>query len=254
MTTPFLIVNEEPISLSQSLKYLQTAGKLQPMITDILRQYIIDREIQSRSDLETSSATIEQSIINFRLERNLSDPQVFQQWLESNRMTFDSFHAQISEGYKVAKLRSSIVNPSLDAYFQERKPFLDAVVLSRISVEDYELAETLYARLKEQETRFEELAREYSITSEKAFNGMMGAINWANIPDNLKPILQQSVAGQIIGPVEVEGGWCIFRVEQFLETSLESPQVRQQLETELFERWLNEQLKSLKITLQVPNQ
>lgn len=253
MTTPFLSVNEEPISLSQSLQYLQTAGKLQPMITEILRQYIIDREIKSRSDLEASPAAIEQSIINFRLERNLSDPQAFQQWLESNRMTYESFHAQISDSFKVAKFRVSVVGPNLEAYFQERKPFLDAVVLSRISVEDYELAETLYARIKEQETRFEELAREYSITSEKAFNGMMGAVNWANIPDNLKLTLQQSVAGQIIGPIEVEGGWCIFRVEQFLETSLENPQIRQKLENELFERWLNEQLKSLKITLQVPN-
>ncbi|MCF3608645.1 hypothetical protein L2E81_19530 [Planktothrix agardhii 1033] len=47
MANPFLTVNDEPIILGQALKYLQAAGKLQPMVTDILREYILDRELQS---------------------------------------------------------------------------------------------------------------------------------------------------------------------------------------------------------------
>jgi len=251
VANPFLTVNDEPILLSQALKYLQTAGKLQPMITDILREYILDRELQSRLDLDVPPASIEQAVVNFRLERNLSDPQAFQQWLESNRMSYEAFHQQIVSGFKREKLKLSVVQPQLEDYFQERKPALDAVVLSRISLNDYELAETLSSRLKEQDTRFEELAREYSITNERSFNGMMGAVGWSTLPDALKVVLQQTTAGQIVGPLEVEGGWCIFRVEQFLEASLDNLQLKQRLQNELFERWLNQQLQSTKITLNI---
>ncbi|VXD22745.1 PpiC-type peptidyl-prolyl cis-trans isomerase [Planktothrix serta PCC 8927] len=251
MANPFLTVNEEPILLSQALKYLQTAGKLQPLITDILREYILDRELQSRSDLDIPPASIEQAVVNFRLERNLSDPQAFQQWLESNRMSYEAFQQQIVSGFKREKLKLSVVQPQLEEYFQQRKPALDAVVLSRISLNDYELAETLSLRLKEQDTRFEELAKEYSITNERSFNGMMGAVAWSTLPDALKVVLQQTTAGQIVGPLEVEGGWCIFRVEQFLEASLDNPQLKQRLQNELFERWLNQQLQSAKISLNI---
>ncbi|CAD5943756.1 Peptidylprolyl isomerase [Planktothrix tepida] len=251
MANPFLTVNDEPIILGQALKYLQTAGKLQPMITDILREYILDRELQARSDLDVPAASIEQAVVNFRLERNLSDPQAFQQWLENNRMSYEGFHQQIMLGFKREKLKLLVVEPELENYFVQRKPALDAVILSRISLNDYELAETLFNRLKEQETRFEELAKEYSITNESSFNGMMGAVSLSTLPDSLKVIVQQTLPGQIISPQEVEGGWCIFRVEQFLEASLENPQIKQRLQNELFERWLNQQLQSAKITLNI---
>jgi parvulin-like peptidyl-prolyl isomerase len=253
VANPFITVNDESIVLGQALKYLQAAGKLQPMITDILREYILDRELKSRSDLDIPVASIEQAVINFRLERNLSDPQAFQQWLENNRMSYEGFHQQILAGFKREKLKLLVVEPELENYFLQRKPALDAVVLSRISLNDYELAETLSNRLKEQETRFEELAKEYSITNERSFNGMMGAVAWSTLPDSLKVVIQQTLPGQIVGPLEVEGGWCIFRVEQFLEASLENPQIKQRLQNELFERWLNQQLQSAKITLNIPD-
>jgi parvulin-like peptidyl-prolyl isomerase len=64
-------------------------------------------------------------------------------------------------------------------------------------------------------------------------------------------ILQQTPPGQIVGPMEVEGGWCIFRVDEFLEASLDNPQVKQRLQNELFDQWLNQQLQSAKITLNI---
>jgi len=36
-----------------------------------------------------------------------------------------------------------------------------------------------------------------------------------------------------------------------LEASLDNPQLKQRLQNELFERWLNQQLQSVKITLNI---
>jgi len=64
MTNPFL---------AQALKYLQSSGKLQPFIVEILRQYIIEQELQTRDDLDISPALTEQAVIDFRLQRQ-TDP------------------------------------------------------------------------------------------------------------------------------------------------------------------------------------
>jgi len=53
----------------------------------------------------------------------------------------------------------------------------------------------------------------------------------------------------LIGPIEIEGWYCLFRVEQFLPASLEG-QVKQELQNQLFE-WLEEKMQKLTIKLQV---
>ncbi|ERT05834.1 PPIC-type PPIASE domain protein [Lyngbya aestuarii BL J] len=251
MAQPFLTVNDEPITLGQSLRYLQSSGKLQSFIGEMLRQYILDKELEAQENLNINSASVEQAVINFRLERNLSDPQAFQEWLERNQMSYDSFHQQVEAGFKRETLKLSIVQPQLEAYFQERKSFLDTIILSRIVVADYELAETLHRRLQEEEARFEQLAREYSLTPERNVNGMMGAVSLGSLPENLKPIMTGAALGQIVGPVEIEGRWCIFRVEQLIEASFEDSKLKQKLQNELFERWINEKLKSLTVKMQI---
>ncbi|MEB3279120.1 MAG: peptidylprolyl isomerase [Lyngbya sp.] len=251
MAQPFLTVNDEPITLGQSLRYLQSSGKLQSFLGEMLRQYIVDKELTTRENLNINSSAVEQAVINFRLERNLTDPQAFQEWLERNQMSYDAFHQQVETGFKRETLKLSIVQPQLEAYFQERKPFLDSIILSRIVVADYELAETLHRRIQEEEARFEQLAREHSLTPERNVNGMMGAVSLGSLPDNLKPIMTGAAPGQIVGPLEIEGRWCIFRVEQIIEVSFDDPKLKQRLQNELFERWINEKLKTLTVKMQI---
>ncbi len=64
-STPFLTVDEQPISLTQALTYLQLSEKLQFFILEILRQIILEQEIQSREDLDISPTVSEQAVIVF---------------------------------------------------------------------------------------------------------------------------------------------------------------------------------------------
>jgi len=64
----------------QALSYCKS-GKLQPFILEILRRNILEQEVQTRDDLDISTAVIEQAVIDFRLEQQLTDPKIFQEWL-----------------------------------------------------------------------------------------------------------------------------------------------------------------------------
>lgn len=247
---PFLSVDDQPISLAQALKYLQASGKLQPFIVEILRQYVIEQELLSREDLDINPALTEQAVIEFRLQRQLTDPKQFQEWLASNKTDYSSFHKQVSFGFKLEKLRATITEPKIQEYFIERKIFLDRVVLSRIIVADRELAEELGSQIEEG-AAFEDLALEYSIAEDRIVNGMMGPVSRGTMPDVLRAAVDTTNPGEIVGPLELGGRWGLFRVGQILPASLEDSQLKQALENELFEQWLAEKIQKMVINFQV---
>ncbi len=248
-SSTFLTVNDQSISLAQALEYLQLPGKLQPFLAEILQQYILDQELKARDDLEINSALTEQAVIDFRLERQLSDPAKFQAWLASNGIDYASFHRRIAADFKLEKLRDQITAPKLQEYFIERKIFLDQVVLSRIVVADKEVADELYSQIEEGD-RFEPLAQEYSLTDDRSFNGMMGPVSRGELPDTIRALVDLANPGELVGPVEVEGQYCLLRVEQFLPASLDS-QVKQELQNQLFEQWLAEKMEKMTVKLHV---
>jgi len=245
-----LVVDEQPLSTRQCLKYLQAAGKLQAFVGDILRQYVLEREIETREDIEVGSAVIEQAVVDFRLQQQLTDPKVFQDWLARNGTNYEQFHSQITNSFKLEKLKAQVTESRLQEHFIERKVFFDRIVLSRIVVASKELAEELHTQIVEG-ANFEQLAREYSTADERVANGMMGPVSRGSLPDGLRAAMDAASPGELVGPVEVEKFWAIFRVEQFLPATLEDPQLRQAMQNEVFERWLSEKLQTMTVKLQV---
>lgn len=246
----FLTIDDQPISYKQAVKYLQASGKLGQFIGDILRQYVIEQELQTREDIFISPALTEQTIIDFRLKNQLTDPSRFQEWLQSNGTDYDTFHSSVAYGFKVEKLKAVVTESKLQEYFIERKIYLDRVVLSRIIVDSQELAEELQTQIEEG-ANFEQLAQEYSLADDKIVNGMMGPVSRGTMPDTLRAAIDIASPGQLVGPIELEGRYGLFRVEQFLPASLEDTQLRQALQNELFEKWLAEKIQKLTVKLQV---
>ena len=247
---PFLIVDEQPIFLEQALKYLQTSGKIGPFIGEILRQHVIEQELQKQGDPNVEFALVEQGIIDFRIQNQLTDPKRFQEWLASKGIDYPTFHNQFASTFKLEKLKAQVTLAKLQEYYVERKVFLDRVVLSRIIVDTQEMARKLHSEI-EQGASFEQLAREHSLTDDRIANGMMGAISRGTLPEALGTAVDSAMPGQVIGPIQVDGRWGLFRFEQFIPASLEDGQLRQALQNEMFERWLGEKLQKLNVKLQV---
>lgn len=249
-TLAFLSIDDQPISVEQTVKYLQTSGKLSQFISDVLRQYVIEQEISTRDDIEINPAASEQSIIDFRLKNQLADPEVFQEWLRRNGTDYNTFHAAITLNFKLEKLKALVTAPKISEYFIERKIFLDRVVISRIVVDSQELAQELQLQITEGGS-FEQLAKEYSQSDDRIVNGMMGPISRGTMPDVLRAAIDAANPGEVIGPVELDGRYGLFRIEQFLPASLEDTQLTQALQNELFEQWLAEKIQKLTVKLQM---
>jgi parvulin-like peptidyl-prolyl isomerase len=247
----FLTIDDQPITVSQAFKYLQVNRKLDGFIGEIVRQFVIEREINAREgELDIPSGAIEQAIIDFRLQQKLTDPTQFQEWLAKNGSTYETFHSQVAYGFKLRKLKEDVTSPKLQEYFIDRKMNLDRVVLSRIIVDDKELAEELKTQIHEG-AAFEQLAREYSLMDDKVMNGMMGPVSRGAMPDILRAEIDTAQPGNVVGPLGLEGRWGLFRVEEFLNASLDNAKLKQTLQDELFEQWLAERMQNLPIRLQI---
>jgi parvulin-like peptidyl-prolyl isomerase len=246
----FLTVDDQPVSIAEAVKYLQAGGKLGQYIGDILRQYVLEQEINQREDVAVSSAVTEQAIIDFRLKNQLTEQARFQEWLKTNGLSYDAFHSSVASGFKLEKLKTAISEPKLQEYFIERKIFLDRVVLSRIIIDNLELAEELQAQIQEGAS-FEQIAKEYSLADDRVVNGMMGPVSRGTLPDILRAAIDVATPGSLVGPIELEERYGLFRVEQFLLASLEDTQLKQALQNELFEKWLAEKIQKLTVKLQV---
>lgn len=247
----FLTIDGEHLSLQKSLMYLRSTGQLETFIGGILRQYVVDKEIKHRKNFTIEPGTTEQAVIDFRLENKLGDSQKFQAWLNTNGLDFQTFHAQITNHFQQERLKDVVTEGKLSEYFIERKIFLDRVVLSRIVVEQQELAEELYSQLSEEEASFEELAQEYSLAEESIASGIIGPVSKGSLPDNLRAAIDAAIPGTILNPLQLEEKWCIFRLGKFLEASFEDPQVKQILREELFEKWLGEKIQNMEVEIQV---
>jgi parvulin-like peptidyl-prolyl isomerase len=247
----FLTVNKQIISLSQAIGYLKASGKFGIFLAEILRQHILENEVAEIEAIDIDISELEQTIVNFRINNQLLDQNTFQTWLVKNGISYDNFRQGITNDLKLDKLKAKISQPKLEEYYQQQKPFFDRVVLSRIILNDQELAKKLKNEVLADKSQFEGLAREYSLTDDRLVNGMMGLVSRGTLPDILKNLIDFAKVGEIIGPIEIEGRYGLFRVEQFLDASLDDPKVKQELQNQLFEQWLQEKLQSLEIKLEV---
>ncbi|MBE9181603.1 peptidylprolyl isomerase [Oculatella sp. LEGE 06141] len=249
-THSFLVVDDEPIYLGQAVRYLQASGRLDAFIADILHRHVLERELKQRTELAVSAATLEQMLTDFRLENQLGDPEQFDLWLAEQGLDYAKFRQQLEFDLRLEQFTIQIAQPKLQEYFIERKLSLDQVVLSRITVSDRDLADELRQQILEGGS-FEHFAREYSISDDRLFNGMMGLMSRDTLPDRLRAAVDLASEGDILEPMPIEQDWAIVRLEQRLPATLDDPQIQQTLRNELLEQWIGEQLQRMEIEIQI---
>lgn len=246
----FLTANDQPISLGQALRYLESAEKLQLVLWEIIRQHVLEEELQAIEEVENSAEIIEQTIIDFRLKQQLTNYDTFQEWLAIQGLNYATFRRRIAFSLKLERLKAQVAEPNIQEYFIERKLYLDRVVLSRLVVKEQALAEELRSQILEDGARFEQLVQKYSVAEDLIVNGMMGPVSRGAMPNILRASVDLAIAGELIGPLEIEGLWYLVRVENFLPAALDE-QMKQGLEDELFEQWLEDKIKRIDAKLQV---
>ena len=227
-------------------KDIITKDQLIPLLTNyqmlpyLVRERIIDEAI---AEIECTEAEIELACSQLAQRYQLKDEAAKQEWLVRHQSDRQKFIQIATRSLKLQKFQEQTWGNCLPTYFLERKRQLDRLAYSTIWVKDADLAQELYFRLSEGEESFAELAKQYSEGLEAELGGLVGLVEINSVPASFRQALTHSQEKKVAFPMKI-GEWiALFRLETRVQARLDGS-MRQRLLNELFNKWLQGQMKT----------
>ena len=227
-----------PFSLAQ-LHWLSRAQ----LLPTVLRTLIADPALASASLTDEER---QQAFQSFCSDQKLSSPEELEAYRQQQLLHQEDLQFLIERPLRLARLCEQQYLPKAEARFLERKTSLDQIVYSLLRVDDGGLARELYLRIADGETDFSSAATQYSLGPESKSNGLVGPVPLLQAHPNLAQRLRTNRPGQLIEPFQIEQWWVVVRVESYTPAVLNDT-TRMAMAKELFEQWLEEELK-IKLT------
>lgn len=199
-SVPFIKIDNQTLTLKQVVRLSQSSGGWQRFVQEVLQQYILENELDLRLYITVEEIEVEQGIIDFRLQNQLTDTEQFNRWLTNNNLNYENFKNRINFALKVEQLKAEITSTNLEEFFQKQQQDLSQVIISRLILNDYQLAKDLKEKLNLDSNLFSQLAREHSLTNDQKTDGKVGPVRINQLPESLKNTLHTAQDGDIIGP------------------------------------------------------
>lgn len=209
------------------------------MIPQLLRESIIDTAIAPfRCSLEETTAACQQ----FYQQHQLNSEAQQQAMLARYGMSQEQLEVMTTRRLRIEKFKQATWGNKIESYFLQRKRQLDRAIYSLIRTKDSGIAKELYFRIQEGEQSFAQLARAYSQGVEAQTNGIVGPVELGTLNLSLQKLLAISQPNQLWQPISLGEWLVIVRLEKLIPAKLDEF-MRQRLLHELFDAWIQEQLK-----------
>lgn len=222
-----------------------TANELLPLLSKyqllpkLWQESLIDEAIAPFDCTPTEQA---QACQEFYAQQQLTTEEARQVWLQKQGLTAEQLMQLMARQKRIEKFKQATWGSKLESYFLKRKRKLDQVIYSLIRVQDKDIAQELFFRLRDDGQPFTELARQYSQGAEAQTNGLIGPVSLSTPHPKLARLLTISQPGQLHPPVHIGEWWVVMRLEKILPAQLDEP-MRQKLLDELCANWLQEKCK-----------
>ncbi len=235
MNEPILQVGEQAIYADEIPALLSRYQ----MMSQVWRGIIIDKAIADIPCTESERAI---AIQEFEKYYQITSTEVKQVWLRNHGMTLEGMEDLAIRNLKIYKFKKANFSNKVNSFFLKKKASYDQVIYSLIRTKDKGLASEVYFRIQAGEQSFAELAGEYSQGIESHTGGVLGPVSFTQIHPNIARVLAVSKPGQLWAPNHIEGYFIIVRLEKLLPARLDDV-MRRKLLDELFDYWVDEQVK-----------
>jgi parvulin-like peptidyl-prolyl isomerase len=226
----------EKVHKNEILSTLKQYG----VYSQLIREMVIEEAI---ANFTVSDEETMQLCKNFYQENQLNSEEELQVWLKSRGFRREDFNNFLTRNIRVENFKKSTWGYEVESYFRQRKAKLDRVVYSLIRVKDIGIAQELYFRIQEGEQSFSELASVHSEGQESHTGGLLGPMELGVPHPALGNILATAQPGQLLPPTRLDEWFLIIRLEKLIPALLDEA-TRQRLFNELFEAWVQNQVKS----------
>ena len=217
-----------------SLKKLSSIGLLEKVKKELLKDEIIKNIKINKKE--------ERIIIEKWCKKNsIKNEKEIKKWQAENILFHEDWMALITRELKWDKWCMQEFKDSLINYYHQRKPYLDKFLYSLIRVKNQGLGQELYLRIKNKESDFYLVAKEFSEGIEKKSGGLIGPVNLNKQHPSIKNILIASENNQLWPPKKINDWWVIIRLEKKIITSFNT-ELKIKLSRELGEKHIKKNL------------
>lgn len=204
-------------ALQRSMFDAEGEGFLELWISELLvRQYA------DQNNISNSTEELQVAANEFRYSRGLESVEKLQQWLKSNQQSILSLQNYIDHQLLRKKIVESVPEKEIEEFFAEHQLDFDRVALYSMRLCSKELAEELYALITEEGENFHLLTMKYSTDDEsRPKGGYIGKMRRHELGAEIEAAVFNAEAGEVIGPIETENGYNLFKVGAVYPASLE---------------------------------
>ena len=232
----FLRVNGELIDIQQAvrLSFLHDDDRFVQNAVE----FMLINQGAAKAGLSNTDAELQLAVDELRYQRGLESAEKAQQWIRENNLELLAIQNGVNNMLLRNKLRNSIPQSEVDAYFAEHKLEFDRAELYSIRVDSEELAQEIYAQITEEGENFHLMAMEHSQDdATRPMGGYVGKLTRSGMTAEIEAAVFKAQPGDVIGPMETENGFNLFLVKDFYEASLEKE--KDAIQMALFTHMLN---------------
>lgn len=213
------------------------------LLPKLAQEVILDRALAA---IDCTPEETQASLEQFCAQNRFQTPDQGRTWLAQQGVEPNQLESIALRGVKLRKFKQENFSHKLESYFLQRKGALDQVIYSLLRTKDAGMAQEFYLRIEEDLEQFAILAQQYSQGPEAQTSGRIGPQELSSPHPLLARLLSISQPGQLWPPTRIGEWMVIVRLEKFIPAQLDES-VRQRLMDELFNQWLQEQMKTVKI-------
>lgn len=239
LDTPLKRLAQNAISGEEVVELLQRHR----LLSQLQRELIIDAELEA---IECTAEEIFSAYKAFYQQQQINSDQDRATWLEQNHFTLPQFEQLILRTVKLDRFKRETFGSKVDSYFLQRKSQLDRASYSLLRVKDFHLAQELFFRLEAKEATFSELVQQYSQGQEAQTGGLIGPHELSIPHPTLAQKIRSLKPGKLAHPFQVADWFVVVQLNQYFPAQLDEA-MRRRLSEELYDRWIQYQLKQLMV-------
>jgi parvulin-like peptidyl-prolyl isomerase len=235
------------IAADDLLQHLKRSQKLREVIESFVTLQLIT---QTTSELGITAQVdeLQQAADIFRQQNNLLTTQKTWAWLQAQVMTLDDLEALAEQAVLSEKLANYLFdNPATERHFFENRVHYATAVIYSVIFTDVDLAIELFYAVQEGETTFPAIAHQYITDPElRRRGGYRGILRRKELQPEVSAAVFAATPPQILYPVIVQNQAHLIFVEEVIQPELDQV-LKSSIRAELFNKWINRQLKSVDI-------
>ncbi len=206
----------------------------------LLRELNIDRAI---ANIKCDDAEKHVAMQQFYDRYQLTSAEQIQQWSELQGLDYQQIEEIALRQWKIEKFKQETWGGKVESYFLKRKSQLDRAVYSLIRTSNIGIAQEIYFRTIDGEQTFAEAATKYSEGVEAQTGGSIGPVELSVPHPAIAHLILTQPLGRVCPPIQIDRWYAIVRPDRIIPAQMDDP-MRQRLLDELFQIWLEEQLRT----------